>query len=214
MSMSIADMRKDYSRQSLEVHDVLQNPVLQFKKWFDEATQAQLPEANAMHLSTVSSDGKPVGRIVLLKGIEQETFVFYTNYESRKGKELLHTPWAALTFFWIELERQVRIEGEVSKVSPEKSTEYFHSRPRGSQIGAWVSPQSETIPDRTFLEKRQEELTQQFDGREIPRPEHWGGFAIRPQSIEFWQGRPSRLHDRIRYTKTAGTDWVIERLAP
>jgi pyridoxamine 5'-phosphate oxidase len=212
--MSIADMRKEYSRQSLDAGDVLQNPMLQFEKWFDEATQSQLPEPNAMHLATVSPEGKPVGRIVLLKGIEQKAFLFFTNYESRKGKELAHTPWAALTFFWIELERQVRIEGEVRKVSPEKSTEYFHSRPRGSQIGAWVSPQSKVIPGRVFLENRQEELMKRFEGKEVPRPEHWGGYAVQPQSIEFWQGRPSRLHDRIRYTKTSENRWIIERLAP
>lgn len=214
MSMSIADMRKDYSRQSLEVNDVLRSPVLQFEKWFDEATQAQLPEANAMHLATVSSEGKPAGRVVLLKGVENDAFVFFTNYQSRKGQELTNNAWASLTFFWAELERQVRIEGEVRKVSAERSAEYFHSRPRGSQIGAWVSPQSQVIPERTFLENRLQELEKKFEGKEVPYPEHWGGFAVYPNSIEFWQGRPSRLHDRILYTQSNDKGWKIERLAP
>jgi len=214
MSISIADMRQDYSRQSLDVSDVLSHPVQQFEKWFNEARQSELPEPNAMHLSTVSAEGKPSGRVVLLKGIEKEAFVFYTNYQSSKGKNLAHTPWASLTFFWIELERQVRIEGSVEKVAADTSTQYFHSRPRGSQIGAWVSPQSEVIVDRDFLEKRKLELERHFEGKEVPRPEHWGGYAVIPQTIEFWQGRPSRLHDRIRYSKTEDNSWKIERLAP
>lgn len=213
MSNSIADMRKEYSRKSLEVQDILPNPITQFEKWFDEATRSELPEPNAMHLATVSEDGKPSGRVVLLKGIEDGRFIFYTNYQSQKGKELESTPWAALTFFWVELERQVRIEGKVSKVAQETSTEYFHSRPRGSQIGAWVSPQSSVIPDREFLENRQKELEAQFEKEEIPRPEHWGGYAVEPKTLEFWQGRPSRLHDRIQYSRHED-EWRIERLAP
>jgi len=214
MSVSIADMRKDYSRQSLDASDVLRDPVAQFQKWFEEARQAALAEPNAMHLSTVTAEGKPAGRVVLLKGIEDGQFIFYTNYQSRKGQELAHTPWAALTFFWVELERQVRIEGKVSKVARQTSDSYFHSRPRGSQIGAWVSPQSEVIPGRDFLENRQHTLEAQFEGQEVPLPEHWGGFALIPEMIEFWQGRPSRLHDRIRFTLHEQQEWIIERLAP
>jgi pyridoxamine 5'-phosphate oxidase len=207
-------MRKDYSRQSLDASDVLRDPVAQFQKWFEEARQAALAEPNAMHLSTVNAEGKPAGRVVLLKGIEEGQFIFYTNYQSRKGQELAHTPWAALTFFWIELERQVRIEGKVSKVARQTSDSYFHSRPRGSQIGAWVSPQSEVIPGRDFLKNRQQTLEDQFAGQEVPLPEHWGGFALIPEMIEFWQGRPSRLHDRIRFTLNEQQEWIIERLAP
>ncbi|MFP4089864.1 MAG: pyridoxamine 5'-phosphate oxidase [Cyclobacteriaceae bacterium] len=214
MSASIAAMRKEYSRQSLEVSDVNADPVIQFQKWFDEARQAELPEPNAMHLATVTPEGKAAGRIVLLKGIEEGAFVFYTNYQSRKGQEMQQAPWAGLTFFWAELERQVRIEGRVEKVSEEQSTAYFHSRPRGSQIGAWVSPQSQVIPGRDFLENRLQELERQFEGQEIPRPEHWGGYALRAEMIEFWQGRPNRLHDRIRYSQGTEGQWIIERLAP
>lgn len=214
MSVSIADMRKDYSRQSLDASDVLRDPVAQFQKWFEEARQAALAEPNAMHLSTVTAEGKPAGRVVLLKGIEEGQFIFYTNYQSRKGQELAHMPWAALTFFWVELERQVRIEGKVSKVARQTSDSYFHSRPRGSQIGAWVSPQSEVIPGRDFLKNRQQTLEDQFAGQEVPLPEHWGGFALIPEMIEFWQGRPSRLHDRIRFTLNEQQEWIIERLAP
>lgn len=213
MEKQIADMRKEYSRQSLEVDDVLPDPIAQFQKWFEEARGAQVPEPNAMHLATVTPEGKPAGRIVLLKGIEDGQFIFYTNYQSEKGRQLSQTPWAALTFFWVALERQVRIEGSVQKVDADTSTAYFHSRPRGSQIGAWVSPQSEVIPDRNFLEQRKEELEARFEGKEVPRPEHWGGFSLKPEKLEFWQGRPSRLHDRIRYS-TATDGWRIERLAP
>ncbi len=166
-----------------------------------------------MHVSTITADGRPDGRIVLLKDITAGGFVFYTNYESRKGRDLTERPVAALTFFYPELERQIRIEGHVEKVSAAESDAYFASRPRGSQIGALVSNQSSVITDRNTLEQRQQELEAQFDGQSIPRPPHWGGFRVIPDQVEFWQGRPSRLHDRIRYRKD-GQDWLIERLSP
>jgi len=218
MSASIADMRQEYSRKSLDVSDVSSDPIEQFNQWFEEARNAQLPEPNAMHLSTASLDGRPSGRIVLLKGVEDQAeghpqFIFYTNYQSRKGNEMEKNPQVALTFFWAELERQVRIEGTVSLLDEQTSTEYFHSRPRTSQIGAWTSPQSQPIANRTVLDKRKDEFSRKFNDQEIPKPSHWGGYAVTPQSFEFWQGRPSRLHDRIFYQLTSD-QWQIQRLAP
>jgi pyridoxamine 5'-phosphate oxidase len=211
--MTIADLRKEYTLNGLDVTDVAPNPITQFRQWFDAALQAGIPEPNAMHLATVSAEGYPSGRIVLVKGVDERGFAFYTNYESQKGRELINHPMASLTFFYPELERQIRIEGRVEKVSPEESDQYFNSRPRGSQLGAWVSPQSEIIANRAELENRQQELEKQFAEQSVPRPPHWGGFRVVPDRVEFWQGRPSRLHDRIRYRLLAG-DWIIERIAP
>ncbi|WP_077919243.1 pyridoxamine 5'-phosphate oxidase [Spirosoma sp. 209] len=213
MPSTISDLRKEYTLNGLDVDDVSSDPLTQFRLWFDAALGSGVPEPNAMHVSTITADGRPDGRIVLLKDISAGGFVFYTNYESRKGRDLTERPVAALTFFYPELERQIRIEGHVEKVSAAESDAYFASRPRGSQIGAWVSNQSSVITDRDTLEKRQQELEAQFAGQPIPRPPHWGGFRVIPDQIEFWQGRPSRLHDRIRYRKD-GQDWLIDRLSP
>ncbi|UFH54365.1 pyridoxamine 5'-phosphate oxidase [Spirosoma sp. KNUC1025] len=213
MLPAISDLRNEYTLHGLDAADVLPDPIAQFRRWFDSALDARVPEPNAMHVSTVTSDGRPDGRIVLLKDVSEAGFTFYTNYESRKGSELIERPFAALTFFYPELERQIRIEGSVEKVSPEESDAYFSSRPRGSQIGAWVSHQSTVIDSRSVLEIRQQELEAQFAGQPVPRPPYWGGFRVVPDVLEFWQGRPSRLHDRIRYRKEAGA-WLIERLSP
>ncbi len=218
MSASIADMRQDYSQKSLDISDVSSDPIEQFNQWFEEARHAQLSEPNAMHLATADPSGKPSGRIVLLKGIENRAegrpqFIFYTNYQSRKGNEMEKNPQVALTFFWAELERQVRIEGTVAVLDNQTSTEYFHSRPRASQIGAWTSPQSQPITDRSVLEERKENFTQKYNDQEIPKPSHWGGYAVTALSFEFWQGRPSRLHDRIYY-QLEEDRWKIQRLAP
>lgn len=213
MPSAISDLRKDYTLQGLDKADVAPNPIEQFRIWFEAALAAGVPEPNAMHISTITADGRPDGRIVLIKDVSAAGFVFYTNYQSRKGRELIERPFAALTFFYPELERQIRIEGRVEKVSDEESDTYFNSRPRGSQIGAWVSNQSSVVESRDVLESRQRELETQFDGQPVPRPPHWGGFVVIPDALEFWQGRPSRLHDRIRYRKE-GQDWLIDRLSP
>ncbi|MCE2731968.1 MAG: pyridoxamine 5'-phosphate oxidase [Cyclobacteriaceae bacterium] len=211
---NLQNLRKEYAKASLDEKSVLQNPVKQFEKWFAEAMQANLPEPNAMCLATVSADGRPSQRIVLLKEIDNGDFVFYTNYQSKKGLHLAQNPVCSVTFFWHELERQVRIEGIAEKVSEEKSIAYFQSRPVGSQIGAWVSPQSTPIASRSILEDRLTKIEERFAGlQKLPKPQQWGGFAIRPLLIEFWQGRPNRLHDRIEYTRT-DNDWKILRLAP
>jgi pyridoxamine 5'-phosphate oxidase len=213
MSIEIADLRKDYTLNGLDIADVLPNPIQQFRQWFEAALRAGIPEPNAMHLTTVAQNGRPSGRIVLIKEVDERGFVFYTNYESQKGQELSAHPMASLTFFYPELERQIRIEGRVEKVSADESDTYFNSRPRGSQIGAWVSHQSEVVSDRSVLENRQHELESQFADQPVPRPPYWGGFRVVPDRIEFWQGRPSRLHDRIRYRLVA-SNWVIERVSP
>lgn len=212
--VDIAALRKDYTRDGLDESSVHFDPFLQFSSWLNEAISAEVHEPTAMVLSTVSSEGAPSSRVVLLKGIDNGTMLFYTNYDSRKGRELLQNPNAALLFFWPELERQVRIEGIVERVSAETSTAYFHSRPFESQLGAASSPQSQVISSRQVLDQRFGELAAANAGRStIDRPENWGGFALAPHTIEFWQGRPSRMHDRIRFRSSEG-GWVVERLAP
>jgi pyridoxamine 5'-phosphate oxidase len=210
----LADLRKDYSKASLDVDTVNQNPIIQFEKWFTEAIDAKIPEPNAMNLATISQTGRPTSRIVLLKGIQNSQFIFYTNHQSQKGKELEARPECALTFFWPELERQIRIEGIAERVDAKSADKYFQSRPRASQIAAWASPQSSVIKDRKILEERVKEIEKRFEGKSVlPRPNQWGGYAITPFEIEFWQGRPSRLHDRICFTQVEG-QWQIHRLAP
>jgi pyridoxamine 5'-phosphate oxidase len=212
--ISLSELRKEYSKETLEVSSMGKDPIHQFEKWFDEALRAEVLEPNAMTLSTVTESGKPSARIVLLKGIEHGSFLFFTNHQSQKGKELENNPACALTFFWPELERQVRIEGITSRVDSAIAEKYFQSRPRGSQIGAWASPQSAVISDRSLLEERVKELEKKYKDQElIPKPHQWGGYAVEPSEIEFWQGRPSRLHDRIVFYKTDDT-WSIRRLAP
>ncbi|MBI1767125.1 MAG: pyridoxamine 5'-phosphate oxidase [Bacteroidetes bacterium] len=211
---SIADIRKDYSKSSLDIVNISKDPITQFTLWFDEAQGAQVPEPNAFTLSTVSEDGRPSGRIVLLKGVENGKFIFYTNYQSAKGKELEKNPSCALTFFWPELERQVRIEGIVASTDFDSSEKYFQSRPRESQIGAWASPQSAIISGREILDERVKEIEKKFNGVEkLPKPNQWGGYEVEPNKIEFWQGRSNRLHDRIVFYKVDGK-WQIHRLAP
>ena len=211
--MSIADIRKDYQLKSLSEHEVDQNPFTQFSVWWNEAVQSDIVEVNAMALSTVTSAGRPSSRIVLLKGYDEQGFVFFTNYSSDKGQQLTQNHFAALLFFWKELERQVRIEGVVSKVSEEESDAYFNSRPIGSRLGAWASPQSQKISDREVLNNELMKFTEQFDQDNIPRPAHWGGYRVKPTRIEFWQGRSNRLHDRILYEQD-NDNWQISRLAP
>lgn len=213
MDASVADLRKDYHLEGLRETDVDSDPFQQFQTWFDQALAAKLPEPNAMTLATCTTDGKPSARIVLLKGFDERGFVFYTNYQSQKGQEIADNPQAALVFWWAELERQVRIEGRVEKVSAQESDTYFYSRPLNSRIGAWASEQSRAIANREVLEQRAEELKVKYE-EDVPRPPHWGGFRVIPSSIEFWQGRPSRLHDRLRYSRSDNGNWLIERLSP
>jgi pyridoxamine 5'-phosphate oxidase len=195
------------------MHEVSSNPLKQFNQWMDEALAAEVLEANAMCLSTVGAEGFPNARIVLLKGMD-EGFVFFTNYESAKGKELIAHPKASLTFFWAEIERQVRVTGTVSKITEEESDTYFLSRPYASQVGAWASPQSQEIESRERIEQEQKSIEDRFDSKSMHRPAHWGGFRLVPHRIEFWQGRPSRLHDRIAYEKQSDGNWSTMRLAP
>ena len=211
---NLAEIRKEYSKATLDFTNVASDPIHQFTKWFDEAINAKVLEPNAMSLATVSNDNRPSCRIVLLKGIEENRFLFYTNYQSHKGKELENNPVCALTFFWPELERQVRIEGVASRVGENQSMEYFQSRPLGAQISAWASPQSSIIENRTILEERVKQIEKRFEGNKVlPRPHQWGGYAVEPHMIEFWQGRENRLHDRLEYMRVEGS-WKIHRLAP
>ena len=211
--MKLSEIRKEYTLKTLDIKDVKSNPMQQFQVWFDEAVDSEVLEVNAMCLSTLGQDGFPAGRIVLLKGVDHG-FLFFTNYQSDKGKEIEENPKVSLTFFWAELERQVRVTGTLEKISAEESDEYYFSRPIGSQIGAWSSPQSQKIPNREFLEKTIQDLEKKFSSEPISRPPHWGGYRLLPIRFEFWQGRPSRLHDRISYEKGADGVWQIFRLAP
>jgi pyridoxamine 5'-phosphate oxidase len=208
----LADLRRNYTRGALRRADLDPDPVAQFRVWLDEACAAELPEPNAMVLATVGPTGQPSARAVLLKGLDERGFHFFTNYESRKAHEIAHNPLVALVFNWLELERQVRVEGRAVKLPREDSEAYHKSRPYGSQLSAWVSPQSRVIANREELEARQEALRAQFPG-EVPLPDFWGGYAVAPSALEFWQGRPDRLHDRFRYTRE-GQSWRLERLAP
>ncbi|AUT58610.1 pyridoxamine 5'-phosphate oxidase [Paraburkholderia terrae] len=210
---TLADLRKNYSLGSLDIADADPNPFRQFDVWFKQAIDAQLPEPNTMTLATVDPRGRPSARIVLIKAVDERGFVFFTNYESRKGLELAQNPHASLLFYWIELERQVRVEGTVVKTSDAESDTYFASRPVGSRIGAWASEQSKVIESRAALEAREREFIAQY-GDNPPRPPHWGGYRLIPDAIEFWQGRPSRLHDRLLYTRSGNADWTIARLSP
>jgi pyridoxamine 5'-phosphate oxidase len=212
--MLIADIRKDYRLQTLDEAGVAADPIQQFGIWWQEALQSEIVEVNAMTLATANEQGVPSARIVLLKGYDERGFVFFSNYESKKAGDLQVNPMASLVFFWKELERQVRISGRVEKVTELESDQYFQSRPEGSRIGAWASPQSTVISSRQVIEEKVEALQASFEGKEIPRPLHWGGYRVVPSSIEFWQGRSSRLHDRIQYTLQSDDNWVIERLAP
>jgi pyridoxamine 5'-phosphate oxidase len=213
-NMSLADLRKDYTLAGLAEKDLARDPFRQFEKWFQEAEAAKLAEPNAMTLATASPDGRPSARTVLLKGLDGRGFVFYSNYESRKGRELALNARVALVFPWIALERQVLIEGTVTKVAREESAAYFHSRPRASQLGAWVAQQSSVIPARATLEEAMKALEKKHAGAEIPLPPNWGGYRVAPETIEFWQGRRSRLHDRLRYRRDKEGGWLVERLSP
>jgi pyridoxamine 5'-phosphate oxidase len=212
--MSLADLRREYARAALDERTVDRDPLRQLLAWLDDATRAGLLEPNAMTLATVTGDGAPSARIVLLKGADQKGLVFFTDARSRKGEELARNPRAALVFWWGELERQVRIAGAVAQVAPEESEAYYRSRPEGSRISAWASHQSRPVPDRATLERQWDEAARRYTGGEIPRPPYWGGYRVTPAEYEFWQGRANRLHDRIRYRLDAGGTWTVGRLSP
>ena len=211
---SLAHIRKEYRLHALNQEEVSENAMEQFERWWQDALKSELDEVNAMTLATASADGLPAARIVLLKGFHEDGFQFYTNYESFKGRQLLENPRACLVFFWKELERQIRITGLVEKLTEKESNEYFKARPEGSQIGAWASPQSTVIESSAWLVEQANQYENKFSDSGIPRPSHWGGYLVRPVTIEFWQGRPNRLHDRLLYSLKENGDWTIERLAP
>jgi pyridoxamine 5'-phosphate oxidase len=213
LALSLADLRRDYARARLDETSVASDPLVEFARWFEEAVKAEARDVNAMTLATASADGTPSARIVLLKGFDERGFVFFTDYRSRKGTELAANPRAALVFYWPELERQVRITGTTSETGRQESEAYFRTRPRGSRISAWISHQSQVIGSRQELEAQIPEIERRYPGDDIPLPPYWGGFRLRPEVIEFWQGRTNRLHDRIRYVRE-GERWRIERLAP
>lgn len=213
MPDTIANLRRDYALEALTETDVHEDPTVQFARWFEEALNANVSEPNAFVLATATPEGRPSARVMLLKGLDARGFTFFTNYESRKGREILANPWVAMDFFWDELERQVRVEGRAEKVPAEESDAYFASRPHGSRLGAWASSQSSRITSREELEERLREVEARFGGGEVPRPPHWGGFLVAPVRIEFWQGRPSRLHDRILY-ELDESGWSVSRLSP
>jgi pyridoxamine 5'-phosphate oxidase len=213
-SSNIADIRTEYMREALDEDIAGHDPIAFFRKWFAEAESAQITEINAMTLATVDAHLQPHARIVLLKGLDNEGFVFFTNYDSAKGMEINANPHVALLFFWKELERQVRIEGFVEQIDPAESDIYFNSRPEGSKLGAWASPQSKKIPHRNVLDTNYSRYEQEFSNIDIPRPPHWGGYRVMASNIEFWQGRPSRMHDRILFSKNAEGNWERHRLAP
>jgi pyridoxamine 5'-phosphate oxidase len=212
--MSLADLRKDYALAGLAEKDLARDPFRQFEKWFQEAEAAKIVEPNAMIVATATRDGRPAARTMLLKSVDGRGFVFFSNYESRKGRELDVNPRATLLFPWVALERQVIVEGAVVKVAPEESEAYFHSRPQANQLGAWASPQSSLVPGRKVLDDAMRELEKKYAGQEVPRPPHWGGWRLTPETVEFWQGRRSRLHDRLRYRRGKDGGWSVERLAP
>jgi pyridoxamine 5'-phosphate oxidase len=214
MNPEIYNLRKDYSLQILLETNLASNPISQFAKWWIDVLETKIVEPNAMTIATASSDGMPSARIVLLKGFDENGFVFYSNYKSYKALQIDENPKACLVFFWKEIERQVRVVGLVSKIPPHESDEYFASRPEGSRIGAWASPQSQVIESRDWLDKQNADLTKKMQNSKIDRPAHWGGYVVKPVIVEFWQGRSSRLHDRIQYTLNEDGDWKIERLAP
>ena len=213
-NLPLANLRREHPDRSLDEPDVDENPFEQFAEWMEEAMREDGAEVNAMTLATATPDGVPSARTVLLKGFDERGFVFYSNYESQKGHELAANPHASLLFHWARLGRQVRITGEVTRTTSEESEAYFHSRPSGSQLSAAVSHQSQVIPSREWLERRLAELEEEYREKEVPLPPHWGGFRVTPRSMEFWQGRPNRLHDRLRYTMQSDGSWTIERLSP
>ena len=212
--MALADLRKDYSLAGLAEKDLARDPFRQFEKWFQEAEGAKIPEPNAMTLATVDAEGRPSARTVLLKGLDGRGFVFFSNYESRKGREVAGNPRVALVFPWIAIERQVIVEGTATKMAREENEAYFHSRPRASQLGAWVAQQSSIITGREVLEDAMKALEKKHAGAEVPLPPNWGGWRVAPETVEFWQGRRSRLHDRLRYRRAKDGAWTVERLAP